>query len=77
VLRCYRTQRSKTRAATLISILPCLGEGERQGFMFCTLLEAQNGLLNVSFSGDAPLQATVSTSSWHKKIVPIGDGNHQ
>ncbi len=35
-----RTQRSKTRAVTLIGILPCLGEGEGRGFMFCTLIVA-------------------------------------
>jgi hypothetical protein len=36
----YRTQRLKARAVTLIGILPCLGEGKGQGFMFCTMIEA-------------------------------------
>ncbi len=35
-----RTKRLKARAVTLIGILPCLGEGKGQGFMFCTLIEA-------------------------------------
>jgi hypothetical protein len=33
----YRTKRSTPRAAILIDILSCFGEGEGRGFMFCTL----------------------------------------
>jgi hypothetical protein len=39
-LREFRTQKTKARVATLIGILPCLGEGEGRGYMFCTLMEA-------------------------------------
>jgi hypothetical protein len=42
-------KRSKARAATLIGILPSLGEEEGRGFMFCTLMEAYNDLLYVWF----------------------------
>ncbi len=64
-VRQNRTQRSKFRAVTLIGILPCLGEGDGRGFMFCTLMEAQNGLLQVWF------QQRCSTASYcqHKLLA--------
>jgi hypothetical protein len=51
-------ERSIARAVTLIDILPCLDEREGRGFMFCTLIEAWNGLLYVWF------QQRCSTASY-------------
>ncbi len=42
-----QNKESKARAATPIGILPSLYEGEGQRLMFCTVMEAKNGLLYI------------------------------
>jgi hypothetical protein len=57
----------------LIGILPCLGETEGREFMFCTVIEALNGLLYVWF------QQRCSTASYcqHKLLYVMEITNGQ